>query len=535
MRARAAAAVAVVAVLAGCTSGQADTPSADDSPSASSDLSTYLAQEADWKPCPASDAFLDAIPAGLQCATVRVPVDYASTAGSDDFTIALVKVPASGESAGSILINPGGPGASGFDSVAAGAEELQRNLPGYDLIGFDPRGVARSDGLDCGEPEAVRRDLIELDSTPEDAGELEALLQAQQEYEAACRAADPRWGFLGTASVARDVALLSQILGDEEIHYYGMSYGSEIGYELLRQFPDRIGRMILESPVDPQVEDQFVDQYVAFDATLAGLLAACASPQHQECGNGRTAEQVRADFLAAADRLEDPGAFETLTDDGRASESLVLFGMILPLYWEIDDEVTAWYLEAVSSLINEQDARPFEYWGYLYEYFDPEQERFTTADDIQTIVSCLDVGDRPQDIDVAADRADDERNLADLQARAPLLHAVGFAGALLDDRIYEACSYSAAAYADPAIPDPLPEAAAPANPGAAPVLVLGITGDTATPYAWAQRIAAELGVPLVTNDTTGHAVYPSSTNVCLQAVVGDYLRTGLLPGAPVTC
>ena len=246
----AAAGAAALAVLAGCTAEPPD-PAAP-TPAGPADLAQYLEQEVRWQPCPASDEFLDEIPAGLECATVRVPVAYAGAADQGDFSIALVKAPSVGPAAGAILVNPGGPGASGFDMVALGADDLRRNLPGYDIVGFDPRGVSRSDGLDCGEPTDVRRGLIELDRTPEDPGELDAVLDAYDAYEAACRDNDARWGFLGTASVAQDVALVSQVLGDERIHYYGMSYGSEIGYALLRAFPDRIGRMILESPVDPR-------------------------------------------------------------------------------------------------------------------------------------------------------------------------------------------------------------------------------------------------------------------------------------------
>jgi pimeloyl-ACP methyl ester carboxylesterase len=530
------AAAALALLAAGCTAAPQDRAAPPAQGPGPLDLGRYLAQEVDWQPCPDGDEFLAEVPAGLSCAEVQVPVDYTGTAtGLGDFTISLIKAPASGTPAGSILVNPGGPGASGVESVARSADDLRRNLPGYDIVGFDPRGVSRSDGLDCEEPVAVRRDLVELDATPEEPGELAAVVAAHESYEAACRASEPRWGFLGTRSVAQDVALLSALLGDDRIHFYGMSYGTEIGYELLRTFPDRIGRMVLESPVDPAVEDPFVDQYAAFDAALAALLADCAAPQHQQCGAGRTPDGVRADFLTAAGELEEPGAFQTLTDDGAASESLVLFGLALPLYLEIDDQLRGLYLEALGALLNERDARPLEYWGYLYHSYDVEQQRFTTTDDIQALVGCLDVAEPPAAFDPAAERAEEAANLAELQVRAPLLSAIGFAGALLDDRRYQPCTYSAAAFADPAVPDPLLAPAPVANPAGAPVLVMGITGDTATPYPWAERIAGRLGVPLLTNDTSGHAVYPGSSNTCLRAVVADYLASGSLPPGPVGC
>ena len=73
------------------------------------------------------------------------------------------------------------------------------------------------------------------------------------------------------------------------------------------------------------------------------------------------------------------------------------------------------------------------------------------------------------------------------------------------------------------------------NPGQVPVLLMGVTGDTATPYAWAQTIAEDLGVPLVTQDTTGHGVYTESDNACTLGVVTTYLAAGQLPAGATTC
>lgn len=522
------------ALLPGCSSG--DTDSAATDPSGPTDLTPFLSQEVTWRDCPDKDDFLEAIPAGAECTTVEVPVDYFDgDSGRGTMEIALIRLQPEGPSQGNLLLNPGGPGASGFDLVAASGESLQKNLPGYTIVGFDPRGVARSAGYDCKQGTSTRLDSIEADITPEDAAEFEAVYGAMEAYDEACRDAYPDWGFLGTPSVARDVHVISRALGDAGINFYGISYGSEIGYELLRTFPDDIDRMILESVVDPAVEETFADQLAAFNTQLEELVALCATPRYESCGQGRTAQEVRTAFIEAAQNIEDP-AVTTLTSNGQPSESLLFWGLALPLYIERDQELTDLYVDAIGSLINNQDARQFEFWGYLYNDYDYNTSKFTAKDDIQGLVACLDESKTLADTDIAEERAKDAAEIAAIQQRAPLFAAVGFTDVYTDDdRSYQPCSYSQLAYQDDAIPDPLPVAGEVANPGAVPVLVLGVSGDTATPYAWAQTIAGKLGVPLVTQDTTGHGVYSDTDNQCTIDVVTGYLQSGALPAGPVTC
>ncbi len=524
--------IALAALVALAAAGCSDGSDSSGDESEPTDLSPYAGQEVSWSDCPASDQFLESIPDSAQCAKVNVPVDYFDgSSGRGDVQIALIRIPAQGESQGSLLINPGGPGASGFDTVATSADDLKSHLPGYDIVGFDPRGVGRSVGFDCKQTDDVRLTQIEQDFTPEETTEFEDTYDSTAEYEQACRDGNSAWGFLATPSVARDVSLISQALGDERINFYGISYGSQIGYELLRTYPDRIGRMILESPVDPAVEDTLGDQLAAFNVKLEGLLTDCA--EQSSCGRGRSAAQVREAFLKVGADIENP-SIATMTSDGHPSEALVYYGLITPMYFEWDAEWQKTYLEALSSLLNENDARYFEYYGYLYNNYDPSKRKFVQTDDIQGLVNCLD--ESTTEADVAQERTKDQAQIADIQQRAPLFYAVGFSGAYLeDDRIYEPCSYAQAAFADAAIPDPPHDAPAVTNPGTVPVLLLGVSGDTATPYAWAQTISGNLDVPLVTQNTTGHGVYTSGDNACTLDVVGTYLASGTLPAADTTC
>jgi hypothetical protein len=273
----------------------------------------------------------------------------------------------------------------------------------------------------------------------------------------------------------------------------------------------------------------------AFNAEIEELLALCATPEYLYCGAGRTAEEVRADFIAALEDIENP-EYGTLTKNGAPSEALVYHGMLLPLYFERTDESAKLYLDAVHALINNDTASNFERFGYLYEGYDATQREFFTTDDIQGLVLCLDESEPAEEVDIAAERSEDEAELSAIAEGAPLLYAVGFSGAYLDDdRAYLPCSYAAEAFADPRLPDPPPQAAPVTNPAGAPVLVLGVRGDTATPYPWSRTIAENLGVPLVTQDATGHGVYTESDNACTRDIVARYLESGTLPPEDVTC
>ena len=533
------AAAAVGLLLGGCTTSSSDPErapqltSAPDVEATPTDLTSYTSQPVAWQSCPASDDYLDSIPAEAQCATIEVPVNYFDDSSDrGDMSIALIKIPAKGQSRGHLLINPGGPGGSGFDFAADSADELRRNLPGYDIVGFDPRGVQRSEGFDCGTSKPQRLDYIEHDFSPESAAELDSLVRVSGDYEGACLDNYPNWGFLGTSSVARDMHVIHQALGDPKLNYFGVSYGTEIGYEYLRAFPDDVGRMILESPVDPAVEDVLADQLAAFNDQLESRLRACA--EDRACGQGRSFEQVREEFTEVLRNVEDPSN-STLTSGTRPSERLVYYGMVLPLYWEDDPQYTKWYVEAIDMLLNDGDASAFEFWGYLYEGYDPDTGEFFVGDDILPVVSCLDVGERPEDLELAQELRDDKDERGQIRQQAPLFNALAFEEFYQDQRLFGGCGYSNEAWADPTIPNPAAEAVPVTNPGGNPVLLIGITGDTATPYEWAQTISGNLGVPLITHDTTGHAVYADSDNPCLQAIVATYLGTGDLPAEPITC
>lgn len=206
----------------------------------------------DWQPCGEGlEAFL--------CATATVPRDYDRPNGPTT-TLALTKLPAAGnpaERTGTLFTNPGGPGGSGVDFVQQAAPYVYSPevLARYDVLGFDPRGVARSDPATCfrSEAEELSSPLLTGQPYPLDRVSQEVRHIAQWgQLAVRCQLTSPlRFATASTANVARDMDLLRQAVGDERLSYAGYSYGTYLGATYARLFPDRVGRFILDATMDP--------------------------------------------------------------------------------------------------------------------------------------------------------------------------------------------------------------------------------------------------------------------------------------------
>ncbi|MDX6681586.1 MAG: hypothetical protein QOG94_1625 [Solirubrobacteraceae bacterium] len=204
----------------------------------------------DWGPCgPQLEAFL--------CATAAVPTDYDDPYGPKT-TLALTKLPASGapqQRLGTMFVNPGGPGGSGVDFVQLAAQliytpELRQR---YDVLGFDPRGVAQSDPATCfaTENEELTSPLLQTSYPLPGPAEKQYISDVRRAAQL-CQAQSPeRFSHASTANVARDMDLLRRAVGDERLTYTGYSYGTFLGATYARLFPDRVGRFVLDGTVDP--------------------------------------------------------------------------------------------------------------------------------------------------------------------------------------------------------------------------------------------------------------------------------------------
>jgi pimeloyl-ACP methyl ester carboxylesterase len=202
-----------------------------------------------WSPCYRDFGF------PFECGTLQVPLDYSNPAGAT-ISIAVVRLPA-GDPAhkiGSIFFNPGGPGGSGVDFLLfAGpyvyTEELRQQ---FDLVGFDPRGIARSTALRCfGNPKQWQGYFtpFSFPITLEQAAQWEA---ADRYLDEACAQRGTKiMDYMSTANVARDLDVLRQAVGDEKLTYAGYSYGTFLGVTYANLFPDKVRALVVDGVLDP--------------------------------------------------------------------------------------------------------------------------------------------------------------------------------------------------------------------------------------------------------------------------------------------
>jgi pimeloyl-ACP methyl ester carboxylesterase len=201
-----------------------------------------------WTPC-----FSDAGP--FQCGTLRVPLDYAKPRGAD-IGLALVKLPASDPAhrIGSLFVNPGGPGLSGVDFVVGAGQRLltPEVRARFDIVGFDPRGVARSSPLRCFWNEKAWGPFFTPFAFPLTRDELGERIAADGYLDTRCSAhAGAIAAHTSSANVARDLDRMRAAVGDAGLSYYGLSYGTVIGTTYANLFPDRVRALILDGVVDP--------------------------------------------------------------------------------------------------------------------------------------------------------------------------------------------------------------------------------------------------------------------------------------------
>ena len=460
---------------------------------------------------------------GVDCATLAVPVDHADPDGPT-LDLALVRHRAEDPERriGSLLYNPGGPGAPAGDAVRASgtpgvapfsAEVLAR----FDVVGMDPRGVGGSTGVACLD-DAEREELLAVDNDPTLPGGAprDVLDTRARELAEACAAAvDPAvLPHLATDDVARDMDLVRVALAEEEISYLGQSYGTLLGATYATLFPDRVRQMVLDAPVDPltwQTDPLGASQQQARagEDLLDAWFDTCRAEGPQVCGFG--GDDPEAAFDALVDRLErDPLPVPATPPipagqlDGATTLLAARTAAFRPEFWPI---LTAGLLAAeagdgsvlgrlATALVRDPDGTP------------------NALGEANLAVNCLDRA-------VPADPAAHDADAAATIAAAPRFGEVSA-------YLWLACTHWPAANPD-RFTGPYTGAGAP------PALVIGGRVDSQTPYAWAESMASELeGAVLLTRDGYGHGSVGVGLE-CVEAAVDRALVDGVLPAPGTTC
>ncbi|MFF4237043.1 alpha/beta hydrolase [Actinomadura geliboluensis] len=450
-------------------------------------------------------------PAGIRCATLRVPLDYARPSGAT-IGLALVKVPATDRRRriGSLLFNFGGPGGAGVDTLVQAAGEYAALRARYDLVGFDPRGVGRSAPVRCADDRRLDR-LAALDDTPDTAAEETAYIDARAAFVKGCatRSGD-LLPHVGTKDAARDMEAIRVALGDPKLHYFGVSYGTWLGAAYAHQFPGGVGRAVLDGAVDTGIgaADLALQQASAFQRALGGFAAACARLGRTSCPLGADGPAVAASvgrILAGLDRRP------LATSSGRKlTQSLGATGVAAALY---SRDAWPYLAQGLVDAVKRRDG------SLLLMLADVQNGRsgdgtYSNLSAANTAITCADTTERHTPADV-------RRLLPKFRDASPVF-GPSMAWGLLQCTGW-----------------PVPgdgSAREVSAPSAAPILVVGNTGDPATPYAWAPALTRALGgrAVLLTLKGEGHGAYDTG-DPCVRAAVHAYLLDGRTPAPGTTC
>jgi pimeloyl-ACP methyl ester carboxylesterase len=463
-----------------------------------------------WGPCKAATSDSDRVAAGAECGMLSVPVDYSKPDG-DVAQIAMIRFKATGRKIGSLIVNPGGPGESGVEAAASLAPTLPQSVrDGFDLVGFDPRGVANS------TPEAwcnsdadndrLRADPT-VDYTPEGVAHIE---KENKEFVQRCvdKMGKEFLANLGTANVAKDLDAIRAGLGDDKLTYLGYSYGTRIGALYAEAYPDKVRAMILDGAVDPnadQIEEE-IRQAAAFQKAFDNYAAECA--KSPDCPLGTDPTKAVDLYKGLVEPLvKNPAK----TKDPRGlSYSDAIVGTILPLY-----SPSLWrHLTQALSELKDGTGDTMLAMADLYMGRD-EQGHYNNSTDVRVAVNCV---DKPHITD-RAKVVDEDRRTREV---APFMSYGKFTGlAPLDT-----CAF----WPVPATGDQHEIN----GKGLPPILVVSTTNDPATPYKAGVDLAQQLGGTLVTFEGTQHTVVFQG-NTCIDDIAARYLVDVTVPPPNTRC
>ena len=441
----------------------------------------------------------------FECATVAVPLDHLNPA-DQIIEIALIRK-AGTENLTPLLINPGGPGASGFDYVrdsyeTLGTDQLRSN---FQLVGFDPRGVGRSAPVTCTDEKVKDQVYYEESGFPLGSDDDFAFSKdVLQRFAASCQETGYDVAYFNTQQSARDMDLIRAALGVEKLDYLGFSYGTELGATYIALFPDRVGKFVLDGAVDPTLSSAqgTVNQVAGFDKAFRSYLKDCLG--NSDCPFTGTVEQALkkvGELLVKLETSQLPTQY-----DRDAGLTVALYGIIAALYAE-----QSWpYLTQAFQEAFDGDGSTLLLLADFYNDKDPDGGYLSNISEANVAINCADERVGPEEFASLREDVLTASSVFGKYFGYPELGCLGWP----EGKSMIKLDYGVTLSTGP--------------------LVVGTTGDPATPYQQAVSLAKKLsGATLLTFEGEGHTAYGSSD--CVNKYVEDYLLGGELPASELLC
>lgn len=500
------AAAIALAALTPAVTAQAAAPAVLTAPTATTAttdpaLAAFYGQQLSWQSCGGDQ----------QCAWLTVPLDYAQPAGPT-IRLRLSRVVATGDPStriGSLVVNPGGPGASGLDFASYVSGQSPAVARRYDVVGFDTRGVGQSAPITCMTGAQTTR-WLNADPTPDTAREQRQYMALGARIPAGCLSMSPDLARnVGSENTIRDLDILRQALGDDRLNWLGYSYGTYLGTHYAEEFPDRVGRFVLDGAVDPSLSSMPMSQgqSTGFQTAVTRFAADCA--KRASCAWDGSTKAVLAGINRLLARLD---THPMRAGRGRPllqaqALNAIFYSMYSPLAWPS--------LRTALKYAARGDGRGLQTLSdYSSERIGPNRYASNMASAFPAI-GCWDGSSVPGQAGLAAAARAWSRS-------APV------------PEMAKAMSWGNAACTSWFGHSPITAGPA-SSTTTAPILVVGTTYDPATPYVWAKALARQLSTAtLLTYVGDGHTAYGGSSR-CIDNAVDSYLLTGMPPAAGTVC
>ena len=485
-------------------------------------LESFYSQTIDWEDC--SDGT-----SPFQCGTVTVPLDYEHPDGRT-ITIAVRKLPASDSDAehGSLFINPGGPGASGVAMMQVMALMFTEELRGaYDIIGFDPRGVGQSTPITCWTNDEIKQHLA---NPSDDAGPTDPLkgvtyknVPAQDKIDrgAANAARCAQYSqvpelldHVGTRDVARDLDVLRATNGNTKLNYLGISYGTRIGAIYADLFPDRVGRVVLDSAMDPSKRsggEIRAEQITFSEGALRQYVEHCQA--QNGCPLTGSTDEAVAQLAAFVDGLDQAPLTVPDSDATVNTQDATAVIQRLAVKQPDWDALTAMLTPAITNHDGTLMAKAKQ--GSNKSSTMPVEAAVNIANS-EIMFAAVICNDDPDTGGTASDW--------DAQSAAEKKTYPFFGGTS------NAMDAYCRGWGHRGKTPPRETRAK----GSDPILVVGIKGDIQTLYSWAQSLAGQLdNGHLLTVEGYGHGAF--GTNNCATTAITGFLVDGTMSADGTTC